>query len=81
MFILAVFFIVATAIGCWAEFRPLASDILGMFALPGVFLSLCLNIGPHGSTRLFLWSVPICNGVAYTGPLALAFWLRAKLLH
>jgi len=81
IFILAVFFIAATAIGCWAEFRPLTSDGVGMLALPGVFLSLCFSIGPHGSTSLFLWSVPICNGVAYSGALAFAFWLRAKLSH
>jgi hypothetical protein len=81
MLILVVFFIAATAIGCWVEFRPLTSYGVGMLALPGVFLSLCFSIGPHGSTRLFLWSVPICNGVAYTAPLAFAFWLRAKLSH
>jgi hypothetical protein len=81
MLVLAVLFIAATAIGCWAEFPPLTSGGVGMLALPGVFLSLCFSIGPHGSPRLFLWSMPICNGVAYTGPLAFAFWLRTKLSH
>jgi hypothetical protein len=81
MLILAVFFIASTAIGCWAEFRPSISDGVGVLALPGVFLSLCFSIGPHGSTKLFLWSVPLCNGVAYTGLLAFAFWLHAKLSH
>jgi hypothetical protein len=77
--ILAALFIIGIAIGCWAEFRPLTSDGAGMLALPGIFLSLCLSIGPHGSTRLYLWAWPVCNGVAYAGPVALAFWLRSKL--
>jgi hypothetical protein len=76
--ILAALFIIGATIGCWAEFRSPVKDAVGMLALPGVFLSLFFFIGPHGSARLFLWSVPICNGVAYAGPVALAFWLRSK---
>lgn len=79
--ILAGLFTAATAIGCWAEFHPLTSEYAGALGLPGVFLSLCFNIGPHGPTWLFLWSVPFCNGIAYTAPVVLAFWLRAKLAH
>jgi hypothetical protein len=81
LLVLAVFFAAGAAIGCWAVLRPQTSDGAGMLALPGVFLSLCFSIGPHGATKLFLWSVPICNGVAYSGLLAFAFWLRGKLSH
>jgi hypothetical protein len=76
--VLAVFFVAGAAIGCWAVLRPQTSDGADVLALPGVFLSLCFSIGPHGSTKLFLWSVPICNGVAYSGLLAFAFWLRVQ---
>jgi hypothetical protein len=81
MFILAAFFVAATAIGCRAEFHPRTGNSLSALALPGVFLSLCFSIGPHGSTKLFLWSVPLLNGVAYTGLLAVVFWLHTKLSH
>lgn len=41
MFILAAFFVAATAIGCWAEFHPPTSNSVSALALPGVFFSLC----------------------------------------
>jgi|HubBroStandDraft_6_1064221.scaffolds.fasta_scaffold2182621_1 hypothetical protein len=79
MLVLVALFITGTAIGCWVEFRLQTSDSVGMLALPGIFLSSCLSIGPHGATRLYLWAWPLCNGVAYAGPVALAFWLRSKI--
>jgi hypothetical protein len=79
MLMLAVSFVAGAAIGCWSVLRPQTSGGAGMLALPGVFLSLCFSIGPHGTTKLFLWSVPICNGVAYSGLFAFAFWLQGKL--
>lgn len=72
-------FIIGTMIGCLAEFRPEAIGALGNLALPGIFISLCFNIGPHGSTKLFLWVWPLCNGVAYAGPVGFALWLRSKI--
>jgi hypothetical protein len=74
MLILAVLFVLGTAIGCRVEFRPLTSSRAGIFALPGIFFSLVFGIGPHGSTSLYLWTGPLCNGVAYAAPIALAFW-------
>jgi len=77
--ILAALFIIGTAIGCWVEFGPLTGGPIGIFALPGISISLCFGIGPHGSTRLYLWTWPLCNGVAYAGLVAAAFWLRSKI--
>ena len=78
--ILVALFIIGTAIGCWVEFHPLTSASVGVFALPGVFFSIALGIGPHGSTRLYLWTWPVCNGAVYAGPVALALWFRSKML-
>jgi hypothetical protein len=79
MLISAAFFSIGAAIGCWIEFRPRAADSISVFAFPGVFLSLIFDIGPHGSMSLFLWTLPLFNGIAYAGPVALALWLRSKI--
>jgi len=73
-------FIIGAMIGCLVEFRPEAIGALGNLALPGILISLCFNIGPHGSTKLFLWAWPLCNGVAYAGAAGIALWLRSKIL-
>jgi len=88
--ILATFFMIGTAIGCLAEFYAFSAagskrsdsfdgNVLAILSYPGMLLSPFLYIGPHSSTTLFLWSWPLCNGVAYAGIAALAFWLRGRL--
>jgi hypothetical protein len=79
MAILATLFGIGAAIGCWIELRPRIADSVSIFAFPGIFLSVMLGIGPHGSLRLFLWASPLCNGIAYAAPVAFALWLRSKL--
>ena len=78
-YIIAALFVVGAAIGFWGELMQPPSAWFGALVLPGVFLSLCLDIGPHGSAGLFEWAWPLCNGVVYAGIMALALWLRARL--
>jgi hypothetical protein len=47
-------FIASAAIGYWVELQLPTSNNVSELAFPGVFLSLCFSIGPHGSTKLFL---------------------------
>ena len=50
-----------------------------MFAFPAMLLSVMFDIGPHGSTTLFLWALPLFNGIAFAVPFALGLWLRSKI--
>ena len=54
-------------------------DSFGMFAFPAMLLSVMFDIGPHGSTTLFLWALPLFNGIAFAVPFALGLWLRSKI--
>jgi len=75
---IAALFVVGIALGCWAEFVRPPGAWLGPFVLPGVFLSLFLGIGPHGSAWPFELAFPLCSGVVYAGGGSLALWLHAK---
>jgi xanthine/uracil permease len=76
---IAALFVIGIALGCFGEFVRPTSAWFGAFVLPGVFLSLFLGIGPHGSVRLFEWGFPLCNGIVYAGIASLALWLHTKI--